>query len=38
MLMVENLLKNWHRIYDELIRWKEIIGSDWNRDKRGYIT
>jgi hypothetical protein len=36
--MVEHLLKNWHPIYDELIRWREIIGSEWSRDKRGYIA
>jgi hypothetical protein len=38
MLMVEHLLKNWHLIYSELIRWRDIIGTEWNRDKRGYIT
>jgi len=30
---VEHLLKNWHQIYDELIRWRDIIGTDWNRDR-----
>jgi hypothetical protein len=37
-LMVEYIGKNWHQIYQELIRWKEIIGSDWDRVKRVYIT
>ena len=38
MHMVEYLLKNWHQIYDELIRWMNIIGLEWNRDKGAYIT
>ncbi len=38
MLIVDHLLKNWHQIYEELIRWGEIIGSDWNRDKRVCTT
>jgi hypothetical protein len=38
MLMVEHILKNWHLIYEELIRWRGLIGIDWNRDNKGYIT
>ena len=38
MLMVEHIENNWHLIYAEQIRWSEIIGIDWNRDKKGYIT
>jgi len=38
MLMVEHILKNWHQIYQELIKWREIIDLEWNRDKRVYIS
>jgi hypothetical protein len=38
VLMVEHILKNWHQIYQELIRWREIIDLERNRDKRVYIT
>jgi len=38
MLMVEHILKNWHQIYEELVRWIDIIGTDWSRDKIGYTT
>ena len=38
VLMVEHILKNWHQIYQELIKWREIIDLEWNRDKRVYIT
>jgi len=31
MLMVEHVLKNWHQIYDELIRWKEILETPYSK-------
>ena len=36
--MVELVQNNWHQIYKELVRWREILGTEWNRDKRVYIT
>ncbi len=30
LYMVEYLLKNWHQIYEELIRWNGIIDTRWN--------
>jgi hypothetical protein len=33
MLMVEHIENNWHQIYEELGRWRGILGIHWDRFK-----
>jgi len=33
MLMVEHIEKNWHQIFEELGRWRNILISSWEKNK-----
>ncbi len=33
MSMVEHMLENWHLLYEEIRRWREILGTQYSHYK-----